>query len=109
MGLTSRWVLRAACAFAILSTTVLCEDILETIGFSNCQNGTATIEVERVNIEYNNENKTVSFDIRGTSNKEQNVTAELSVTAFGSDIFSNSFNPCDRATFVERLCPGRIH
>ena len=109
MRLTSRWTLRAACAFAVLSTTALAEDILETIGFSSCQNGTATVEVERVNIEYNNENKTVIFDIRGKSNKEQNVTAELSVTAFGADIFSNKFNPCDKGTFVERLCPGKYH
>lgn len=108
MRLTSRWTLRAACALTVLSTTALCEDILETIGFSNCQNGTATIELDRVNIEYNNENKTIIFDIQGTSNREQNVTAELSVTAFGADIFSNSFNPCDSGTFVERLCPGRL-
>lgn len=109
MRLISRWTLRAACAFAVLSTTALCEDILETIGFSSCQNGSATIEVDRVNIEYNNENKTVMFDIQGSSNQEQNVTAVLSVTAFGADIFANSFNPCDSGTFVERLCPGKLH
>ena len=107
MRLASRCTLRAVCALVALSTTALAADILETIGFSSCQNGSATVEVERVNIEYNNENQTVIFDIRGTSNKEQNVTAELSITAFGADIFSNSFNPCDQGTFVERLCPGK--
>lgn len=106
MRLASRWTLRAACTFA-LSATALAEDILETAGFSSCQNGTATVEVERVNIEYNSENMTVIFDVAGTSTREQNVTAELSITAFGADIFANRFNPCDSGTFVERLCPGK--
>ncbi|SPN97590.1 related to calcium-related spray protein [Cephalotrichum gorgonifer] len=106
MRATSRWtLLRAVCALAALSTGVLGEDILETIGFSSCQNGTATINVQKVDIQYNNENKTVLFDLAGTSSQEQNVTAELKVTAFGSEIFSNSFNPCDSGTFVAQLCP----
>ena len=106
MRFASRWNLQTACVLALI-TTALAQDVLETIGFSKCKNGTATIEVERVNIEYDNENKTVIFDVAGTSTKEQNVTAELSITAFGSDIFSNKFNPCDSGTFVERLCPGK--
>lgn len=107
MRLTSRWTLRAACALAALSSTALAKDILGTSRFSSCQNGTATIKVDKVNIEYNKENKTVIFDVAGRSTREQNVTASLSVTAFGSDIFSNDFNPCDSGTFVEQLCPGK--
>lgn len=107
MRLTSTWTLRAACALAALTNTALAKDILGTSGFSSCQNGTATVKVEKVNIEYNKDNKAVIFDVSGTSTREQNVTASLSVTAFGSDIFSNSFNPCDSGTFVERLCPGK--
>ena len=107
MRLPAKWTLRAACAFAALSNTALAKDILGTSGFSSCQNGTATIKVEKVNIEYNKDDKMVVFDVAGTSTREQNVTASLSVTAFGSDIFSNNFNPCDKDTFVEQLCPGK--
>ena len=106
MRLTTRWSLQAACALAF-STTALGQDILETSGLSSCRNGTATVDVERVNIQYNSSNKTVTFDVAGTSTREQNVTAKLSITAFGNDIFSNEFNPCDTGTFVERLCPGK--
>lgn len=107
MRLTSRWTLRAACALAVLSKTALAKDVLGTSRFSSCQNGTATIKVDKVNIEYNKDNMTVIFDVAGRSTREQNVTASLSVTAFGSDIFSNSFNPCDSGTFVKQLCPGK--
>ncbi|KAK4230531.1 putative flavin carrier protein precursor [Podospora fimiseda] len=83
---------------------VLGADILQTVGFNNC-NGTAAVSVQRANIKYNNQNKTVSFDVAGTSTQIQNVTAILNVTAYGQNIYSNSFDPCDGATFVEQLCP----
>ena len=41
----------------------------------------------------------------GSSEKEQNVTAFLSVTAYGKNVYSNKFNPCSDDTFVEQLCP----
>lgn len=82
-------------------------DILQTVGFSNC-NTNANITVQRVNIFYNNDNKTVTFDVAGTNTVEQNVTAVLNVTAYGQQIYSNTFDPCDRGTFVTQLCPGML-
>lgn len=108
MGPATRWtLLRAVCALAALSAGTLAQNVLETIGFTNCQNGTATIQVQKVNIRYNNADKYVLFDLAGSSSRAQNVTAELKVTAFGSDIFSQNFNPCDSGTFVAQLCPGK--
>lgn len=95
----------AALAGAVLANGVLAIDILETVGFSNC-NTNANVSVQRVDIKYNNADKTVSFDVAGTSNVEQNVTAILNVTAYGQNIYSNTFDPCSPGTFVQQLCPG---
>ncbi|KAL2166201.1 hypothetical protein VTG60DRAFT_3139 [Thermothelomyces hinnuleus] len=95
---------RAALTWALLASGVSAADVLETVGFSSC-NSNASVSVERVDIKYNNDNKTVSFDVAGTSNKEQKVTAVLKVTAYGQDIYSRSFDPCEKSTFVEQLCP----
>ncbi|KAK3983923.1 putative flavin carrier protein precursor [Cladorrhinum sp. PSN332] len=91
-------------AAVVFANGVLGADVLQTVGFNNC-NGTALVSVQKVNIKYNNGNKTVSFDVAGTSTQIQNVTAVLNVTAYGQNIYSNSFDPCNQATFVEQLCP----
>lgn len=95
-----KWVATAS----LLVTAVVGEDILKTSGFTNCV-ADSTIKVDKVNIRYNNDNKTVMFDVAGSSTKDQNVSAVLDVKAYGKSIYSNSFNPCDKDTFVERLCP----
>ncbi|GAB1310420.1 Transient receptor potential ion channel [Madurella fahalii] len=104
MGCLKGRLLRAALVGAVLANGALAVDILETVGFSNCNTNTE-IAVQRVDIKYNNDNKTVSFDVAGTSTGIQNVTAVLSVTAYGQDIYSNAFDPCDPGTFVDQLCP----
>ncbi|KAK4181621.1 putative flavin carrier protein precursor [Triangularia setosa] len=98
------WVFKAGLAGVVLANGALGADILETVGFSNC-NGTAAVSVQRVNIKYNNEDKSVTFDVAGSSSQIQNVTAVLNVTAYGQNIYSNAFDPCDAATFVDQLCP----
>ncbi|KAI0161108.1 TRP-domain-containing protein [Hypoxylon sp. FL1284] len=102
----SRWNIRRA---AILATAfvsgVLSEDLLVTSGFSNCKTESNSIHVQKVDISYNNADKTVTFDVAGTSDKEQNVMATLSVTAYGNDVYTNEFNPCEQKTYVKQLCP----
>lgn len=101
----STWsVLRLATAIAVLATGVLGDDVLQTSGFTVCKDN-ANIKVEKIDLRYNNSNKTIVFDVAGASGKEQNVTAVLEVKAYGNDIYSNSFNPCNATTFVDRLCP----
>jgi hypothetical protein len=82
----------------------LAAQILKTSGFSPCITG-SEITVQNVDIEYNNDDKKVTFNVAGTSAKRMNVTAELNVTAYGIDVYHNSFNPCDIDTFVSQLCP----
>jgi hypothetical protein len=106
MGLFCGPLLRAALAGVLLASRVLGVDVLQTDGFSSC-NTNATVTVQRVNIQYDNDNKTVSFDVAGTSTEVQNVTAVLNVTAYGQSVYSNSFDPCDSKTFVQQLCPGQ--
>jgi hypothetical protein len=107
MRLGPRWtVLRVAYVVTTFSTGIRAQNILETIGFTSCQNGSATIQVEKVNIQYNAGDKFVSYDLAGSSSRSQNVTGELVVTAFGNEVFSQKFNPCDPGTFVQQLCPG---
>lgn len=89
---------------ASLAHTAAAEDVLKTIGFRDCGNNT-DITVKKVDISFNADTKVVGFDVLGSSAKTQNVTAILKVTAYGSEIFSNTFSPCDSETFVEQLCP----
>lgn len=97
--------MRAALVGTVLASGVLGVDVLETVGFSSC-NKNASVSVQKVDIKYNNDDKTVTFDVAGTSTQVQNVTAVLNVTAYGQNIYSNSFDPCDSKTFVQQLCPG---
>ena len=81
-------------------------DILQTSGFSECLPN-SDINVERVDIQYNRQDKTITFDVAGGSFKEQNVTASLVVTAYGNEVYKREFDPCDDGTRVDQLCPGR--
>ncbi|QPG99487.1 hypothetical protein C2857_001898 [Epichloe festucae Fl1] len=98
------WRTTGMALLGLMTTHVMGGQILKTSGFSDCGSD-PSIKVDKINISYNNENKTVSFDVAGTSTKERNVTAVIDVTAYGNTVYSNSFNPCDKATFIDRLCP----
>jgi hypothetical protein len=87
-----------------LPARALAAQILKTSGFSTCLAG-ADITVQNVDIQYDNDNKTVTFNVAGTSTTSINVTAQLNVTAYGTQVYQNSFNPCDASTFVSQLCP----
>jgi hypothetical protein len=108
MARTSRrsiWRAAVVATAALSMGGVQAEDVLETIGFNSCSNVASSVKVERVDIKYDKENQTVTFDVSGSSSRVQNVTAELKVTAYGTEVFSNKFNPCAPGTFVDQLCP----
>ncbi|KAI1083607.1 TRP-domain-containing protein [Whalleya microplaca] len=105
VGSSSRWsVRRAAILATAFATGVLSNNVLVTTGFTNCDADSA-IKVQKVDIQYNNDDKTMTFDVVGTSEKQQNVTATLSVSAYGEDVYTSSFNPCNETSFIEDLCP----
>lgn len=99
------WTLTSLLAFGVLPASVVGTQILKTSGFGTCLDN-SNLTVDTVDIQYNNDNKTVSFNVAGSSTVAMNVTAVLNVTAYGNSVYSNSFNPCDVATFVSQLCPG---
>ena len=65
----------------------------------------AEITVQQMNIQYDRQNNQVTFDVAGTSDKQQKVTASLVVSAYGKQVYQKDFNPCDQATLVTQLCP----
>ncbi|KEF51552.1 uncharacterized protein A1O9_12469 [Exophiala aquamarina CBS 119918] len=97
----------SAVAFASLAIlpAVLAADILKTDGFTNCANGTGTIKVNNVDISFDRSTNTVNFDVSGESTVEQEVTAELIVSAYGIEVYRDSFDPCSDDTKIDELCP----
>ncbi|TVY57027.1 Flavin carrier protein 2 [Lachnellula cervina] len=87
-----------------LPASGLADQILKTSGFSTCS-ADSSITVQNVDLQYNADQKQVTFNVAGTSTKSMNVTAVLNVTAYGTKVYQNSFNPCNATTFVEQLCP----
>jgi len=65
----------AAASLLLWSNVATAAQILKTSGFSECLSG-ASITVQNVDIQYNNDNKTVMFNVAGTSTKSINVTAQ---------------------------------
>jgi len=90
-----------------LPAGVFAADILQTNGFSSCAS-TSDIKVNKMDIKYNRATNKVIFDVAGVSEKEQKVMAKLVVSAYGKEVYKNEFNPCDQASFVQQLCPGRL-
>lgn len=92
---------------AALPGRVLAGQVLTTTGYSSCLDE-STISVQKMAVTYDNDAKTVTFNVAGSSTKAQNVSATVDVTAYGISVYSNSFNPCDESTFVTQLCPSKF-
>lgn len=78
-------------------------DVLTTDGFSKCLESEDLV-IDKMHITYDKAVGKVAFDVGGTSKKEQNVKAELVVTAYGREVYRKKFNPC--VDGIELLCPG---
>ncbi|KAK4556220.1 hypothetical protein LTR86_006917 [Recurvomyces mirabilis] len=87
---------------AILATGVLGGNILSTSGFSQCMEG-GTVQVKNLDVSYDKDSRVLTFNVAGTSDKVQNVTAELVVTAYGKTVYTKDFSPCD--TGMPQMCP----
>ncbi|KAF4311637.1 hypothetical protein GTA08_BOTSDO12761 [Botryosphaeria dothidea] len=92
---------------AALPAVVLAGDVLTTNGFTTCLNN-ASIEITKMDVTYNRKTNKVVFDVAGTSTAEQKVMASLVVSAYGKEVYSKSFNPCDEDNKVDQLCPVPI-
>ena len=89
-----------------LPVSVLGGDVLTTSGYSSCVNN-PTVDVNKMNVTYDRNTRQLSFDVAGISKQVQNVTANLIVSAYGKQVYNNSFNPCD--TGMPEMCPGGLH
>jgi hypothetical protein len=67
----------------------------------------SAINVQKLDVTYTKSTKLVVFDLAGTNSKEQNVTATLTVTAYGNQIYTRTFEPCGTEVHVAELCPGK--
>ncbi|RDW87967.1 hypothetical protein BP5796_03661 [Coleophoma crateriformis] len=100
---TPRWLLYTA-AFQRLILEVYATDVLKLSSFSECVEN-PDIFIDRANIEYDSKTREIQLDIAGRSSKSENVTASLHVAAYGKQLYTNNFNPCDRESYVAQLCP----
>lgn len=66
----------------------------------------SNIKIQKLDVTYTRSTNEVVFDVAGTNEKEQNVTATLTVTAYGNQVYTKSFNPCGSSVHVPKLCPG---
>ena len=98
----SAW--KVAMTAATLVTGVLGDSILRTSGVTDCGSDPG-IRIEKLDISYDNDKQVVTFDVSGTSEKEQNVSAILEVNAYGRKVYENSINPCSSDTPIPQLCP----
>ncbi|CAI7664400.1 unnamed protein product [Penicillium glandicola] len=82
----------------------LAADTLSTTGFSLCMTDSA-INVQSMDVTYTRSTGVVAFDLAGTNSVEQNVTATITVTAYGNQVYSKEFDPCGSEIHVDELCP----
>ncbi|KAJ5291153.1 hypothetical protein N7478_000404 [Penicillium angulare] len=83
---------------------VFAGDTLSTKGFQLCMTD-SSIKVDQLDISYSRSTRALTFDVAGSSSKQQKVNATLTVTAYGNQIYSKSFNPCGDDVHVAKLCP----
>ncbi|OQD73188.1 hypothetical protein PENDEC_c016G02935 [Penicillium decumbens] len=82
----------------------LAADTLSTKGFNLCEANT-DIKITKLDVSYTRSTKGVVFDLAGTNSKRQNIIASLTVTAYGNQLYSKTFDPCGDEIHVDRLCP----
>ncbi|KAJ5455826.1 uncharacterized protein N7458_004090 [Penicillium daleae] len=99
-----RTTIWALLGLGVVLPQALATDTLSTSGFNLCMQD-SDIEVQKLDVSYTKSTKLVVFDVAGTNSKEQNVTATLTVTAYGTQVFAKTFNPCGSEIHVSELCP----
>ncbi|CAI7602991.1 hypothetical protein N7527_005895 [Penicillium freii] len=82
----------------------LAADTLSTSGFNLCMTDSA-INVQKMDVTYARSTGIVVFDVAGTNAMEQNVSASITVTAYGNELYSKEFDPCGTDIHVDQLCP----
>lgn len=84
-----------------LPASVLGGDVLSTDGFSMCSTD-PSIQVQALNVQYDRSNRLLTFDVAGSSSESQKVLLNLVVSAYGQDVYTQSFNPCDSNSTISQ-------
>lgn len=87
-----------------LPASVLASDVLSSQGYSLCMDSDA-VTVQALNVEYEKSTRRLTFDVAGESKEEQRVKLNLIVTAYGTVVYEQEYDPCDSSQGVEQLCP----
>lgn len=85
--------------------SALSADTISTSGFSSCDTGDSAITVQNLDISFDKSTNKLTFNVAGTSAKSQDITASLLVTAYGKQVYNQTFDPCADSTKVDQLCP----
>lgn len=88
-----------------LPAGVLGGDVLSTTGFSQCVND-PSVKVTKLDVTYDKNTRQLNFDVAGISKEVQKVKATLVVSAYGKEVYSNSFNPCEKE--MQAMCPCKL-
>lgn len=99
--------MRALTAAAFLCTIpagVFGADVLSTSSFSTCLDD-SEIKVNALDVSYDKNTRKLTFNVDGESKTAQNVTASLVVTAYGRELFTKEFSPCEEG--IAEMCPGK--
>ncbi|EFE38653.1 hypothetical protein TRV_06702 [Trichophyton verrucosum HKI 0517] len=93
-------------AWAFLSLNAgltLAGDVLRNNGFNSCLRN-SDIEIQELDFILNRATKTVTYNFVGMNVKTQNVTATITILAYGQT-FTQNLDPCSSDTFIDQLCP----
>lgn len=94
-------------AWAFLSLNAgltLAGDVLKNNGFKSCL-PKSDIEIRELDFVLNRATRRVTYNFVGMNVKTQNVTATITILAYGQT-FTQNLDPCSSDTFIDQLCPG---
>ncbi|GIZ48457.1 hypothetical protein CKM354_001151600 [Cercospora kikuchii] len=87
-----------------LPASVLAADVLSTDGYSLCSTSD-DIKVEALDASYDRNTRLITFNVAGSSAKEQKVLLHLDVQAYGRQVYETDWDPCSDDKKVEQMCP----
>lgn len=64
-----------------------------------------TVKVTNLNVQYDKNTRKLVFDVAGVSTEVQKVQANMIVSAYGKQIYTKTFNPCE--TGMKEMCPSK--
>lgn len=96
--------LKVVLAWSALATGVLGGSVLQTSSFTDC-GSEPDVKITALDVKYDANTRVIEFNVAGSSQKARKVTASLTVSAYGTEFYTKTFNPCSTTMYVPQLCP----